>query len=171
LERKFDEKVNDRMKIAIVTSVLPATIQDHVFQAVNEAMTYHNMIAKVSSWVSNMIAMGGMPMDIGEVEEAKWYCEDNYGEFVVVSAWTQCHSCYGYGHISKDCPNRSKGKGKCKDTYGKAKGNGKENYNNFGNYYGKSNGKDSGKGGFNKGGCKGYQGTCCSCGKVGHKAW
>jgi hypothetical protein len=54
--------------------------------------------------------------------------------------------------------------------FGKAKGKGKENHN-FGGYYGKGKGKDSGKGGFSKGGGKGYQGTCYSCGKVGHKAW
>jgi hypothetical protein len=174
LEREFDEKLNNRMKIAIATSILPVAIQDHVFQTVDEATTFENMMAKVSAWVSNRVAMEGVPMDVGQVEEEEWWGEE--WEVDAVGAWTQCHSCRGYGHLAKDCPS-NKGKGKGKGSYGKGgykgydKGGGKGNYHGKG---GKGFGKDyhdkgGGKGLCGKGG-KGYMGTCFACGKVGHKA-
>jgi hypothetical protein len=176
LEREFDEKLNNRMKIAIATSILPVAIQDHVFQTVDDATTFENMMAKISAWVSNRVAMQGVPMDVGQVEEEEWWSEE--WEVGAVGAWTQCHACRGYGHLAKDCPN-NKGKGKGKDQYGKGgfkgndKGGGKGNYYGKGNNYGKGGkgfDKGGGKGNFNGKGGKGYLGTCFACGKVGHKA-
>jgi hypothetical protein len=180
LEKEFDEKVGERMKIAILTSMLPTSIQDHVFQTVCDSTTFDGLVAKVNAWVSNKVAMEGTPMDIGQIDdEERWWAEE--WDVDAVGAWTQCHGCRGYGHISRDCPYR-KGKGKGNDKgYGKGggyfKGGGKSNdkgYGKGGGYFkgkgydyskggGKSNDKGNGKG-------KGYQGTCWTCGTVGHKS-
>jgi hypothetical protein len=178
LEREFDEKLNNRMKIAIATSILPVVIQDHVFQTVDDSTTFENMMAKVSAWVSNRVAMEGVPMDVGQVENEEWWSEE--WEVDAVGAWTQCHNCRGYGHLAKDCPSK-KGKGKGHDkgsgkgySYGKGgKGFGKDFHDKGGfKGYDKGGGKgySYGKGnGYGKGG-KGYLGTCFACGRVGHKA-
>jgi hypothetical protein len=180
LEKEFDEKLGERMRIAILTSMLPTSIQDHVFQTVSDSTTFDALVAKVSAWVSNKVAMEGTPMDIGEVGEQEWEEED----VAAVSAWTRCNNCSGYGHIARECPSKGgKGngnKGTGKGDYGKGigyKGGGKGDYGKNGGYkgYGKGDyGKNGGYKGYGKGepkgGGKGYQGTCYNCGKVGHKA-
>ena len=91
---------------------------------------------------------------------------------MVVSAWTKCHRCEGYGHLSRDCGTPAKGKGK--DGKGGQKGNGKGGHQYQQQQYQhhhKGEGKGGTKGGKgSKGGGKGYQGTCWRCGQVGHKA-
>jgi hypothetical protein len=187
MEKEFDEKLGERMNIAILTAMMPPHIQDHIFQTVNDSIDFDTMVGKISSWVANRVAMeGGVPMDVGEVGE-KWdwggYEEEEeygYGGVAAVSAWTRCNACSGYGHIARDCPSKGKGKGK----EGNYKGNGK-GYSD----YAKGKGKDGGKGDFGKNGGgkgysdyakgkgkdgskgfgKGYQGTCWKCGVVGHK--
>jgi hypothetical protein len=178
LEREYEETVGEKMKIAIVTAMLPVHIQDYVFQTVDPKMDFETLLTKIGAWVSNRVAMeGGVPMDVGEVED-QWYDEEGYyDEVAAVSAWTQCHSCHGYGHLWRDCPKKSKGKGKGKDSFGKGayhyKGDGKaKSKGKDGGYY-KGDGKGKGKDGSHykgDGKGKGYQGTCWRCGVVGHKA-
>jgi hypothetical protein len=189
LERELDDKLNNHMKIAIATSILLMTIQDHVFQTVDDDTTHENVMAKVNTWVSNRVAMEGVPMDVGQVnEEAGDWWNDEW-DVDAVAAWTQCHGCRGYGHVARDCPFR-KGKGKGDKGGGKGiynKGGGKGIYNKGGGkgIYNKGGGKSDynkgkGKDWFGKGGGKndyagkgkgGYQGVCWSCNRVGHKAW
>jgi hypothetical protein len=180
LEKEFGETIGENMKIAIITAMLPTNVQDYVFQTVSADTDFDSIMAKILVWVSNRVAMEGVPMDVGEVGD-DWWSED--WEVDAVGAWTKCHSCEGYGHIARDCPHK-KGKGKGKDHhYGKGygykgydKGHGK-GYSSKGHEKGYSYDKGYGKGysskGYDKGGGKsgkGYQGTCWKCGVVGHKA-
>ena len=75
-----------------------------------------------------------------------------------------CHRCGGCGHMTR--PGKSKGKGRDFGGYGGFKGKGKGVA---------KGGGDKGFGGLRKGGDmkghgKGCQGTCWTCGAVGHKS-
>ena len=96
-------------------------------------------------------------MDIGRVgwHDDHDHDHDDY-EISAIGQHTQCYSCGGWEHMSRECPSEKKGKGKGKD-FGKG-----------GKDYGKGC-RDSGKRGKDSG--KGYQGACFNCGKVSHKAW
>jgi hypothetical protein len=80
------------------------------------------------------------------------------------------------GHLSRDCPNKGKGKGKGHKGENRPNGGkgpkgpkGKGFQKGFGNP-GKSKGKGKFKGSWNPDNGKGgFQGICYNCGKVGHK--
>ena len=92
----------------------------------------------------------------------------------------KCYNCGGIGHPARLCPTKGQGKGKGNgkgESFGKGgpKGGGKGGgaYHPANQTY---NPKGMGKGGApfgnqaTKGGGKGYQGTCWTCGMVGHKS-
>ena len=95
-------------------------------------------------------------MDVGRVDG-----EDSTFEFGVdaIGNNSQCYNCGSWGHASRECPSDRGVKGG--KTKGKVKGLDKG--------VGKG-GKGGGDGG-TQGKGKGYQGTCCTCGKDRHKAW
>ena len=68
-----EEPVKNDMKIAIMTSILPAVIQDFVYQYVDNKTKYADISEKVKAWVGNRVAMASepIPMDIGEVGWAR----------------------------------------------------------------------------------------------------
>ena len=72
LESQLGEKVSDKMKIAIMTSMLPPVIQDFVYQNVTRDMLFENLLEKIGVWVGNRVAMneGVTPMDI-EVQSVR----------------------------------------------------------------------------------------------------
>ena len=172
LERQFGEKVCDKMKIAIMTSMLPPIIQDFVYQNVTRDMLFENLLEKIGVWVGKSCRHERRvtPMDAGEVG----WSDDNESEEHVgaVGAWSRCGRCDGWEHFARDCPCKGKGKWDFGKFGGKGKHNG--NSNSKGGYKGdgKNNQyKGDGKGGKGqKVGGKGYQGTCWRCGMVGHKA-
>ena len=190
LATQFGEKLSDRMKMGILTSIMPIAIQDYIYTHVEKNTGYEDLKEKVRSMVSNKVSagMGPAPMDIGDVKgQADGWgneYEDQYAgehEVDVVYGDYWCRNCGGHGHFARECPSKGKGKGKGGDkgkgkgftkggaptgdgwgTKGERKGFGKAPYG----YGAKGQGQvqtDKGKG-------KGYQGTCWSCGKVGHKA-
>ena len=171
LEAEFGERLSDGMRIAIATSMLPHVIQDYVYTNIDENSRYTLMAEKVRSWVGNKVAMmqGPTPMDVGEVGGDWGHAEDEWPETDVqgVGASSQCHRCGGWGHFARDCATEkgtynTKGKGQPK---GKGKGKGEKG--GKGGAGGKGGGQKGGKGGA---GGKGYQGTCWTCGVVGHKS-
>ena len=85
LQDEFEEKLTEKMQIAILTGMMPASIQDYIYTTAGDDTSYRTMVDKVRSWVRNKVAMygnGPAPMDIGEVEqewcEAEW--DDGDGE-------------------------------------------------------------------------------------------
>ena len=69
LESQFGEKVGDKMKIAIMTSMLPPVIQDFVYQNVTRDMLFDNLLEKIGVWVRNRVAMneGSRPWTSGRL--------------------------------------------------------------------------------------------------------
>jgi hypothetical protein len=56
------------------------------------------------------------PMDVGEIwADGNDYDDDE--DVGAVGAHVRCHKCEGWGHMSRECPTQSKGKGKGKSTY------------------------------------------------------
>ena len=185
LENQFGEIIGEKMKVAIMTNMLPSSLQDYIYTHIDIKTTYDELKEKLRAMVANKVAtnMGPAPMDIGNVgrqergeedwrgqEEEQGYYEEEQ-QVDAVSGHLQCRTCQGYGHFARECPSRPAGKG----DKGKGKG--------FVNFKGGKGGKGKGGGygynpgkGFqnnnfgNKGKGKGYQGMCFRCGKVGHKA-
>ena len=150
------------MKTAIVTGMMPASIQDFVYTNVDDTTRYQAVVDKLRSWAGNKLAMmsGPVPMDVGEVHGEQWAAETEDWEGMdvqAVGAGTQCHRCGGWGHMARECPTsqgKSKGKGKDYGGYVGSKGKGK----------GMAKGGGGGKGCDIKGKGKGYQGTCWTLG-------
>ena len=165
LEAEFGEKLSSTMKVAVVTGMMPNSIQDYVYTNVDENTQYSAVIGRIRSWAENKVAMmsGPTPMDVGEVQGESW--DENGGdwedtEIQAVGPNTQCHRCGGWGHMARECA-----------TYpGKAKGKGKDSNKGKGKGFAKGGKGAAGKGGEFKGKGKGYQGTCWTCGNVGHKS-
>lgn len=160
LTKEFNEKVSDNMKIAILTSMLPPSIQDYVYTTLDHEIPYEDFATKIRAVVGNKVSMmcKPTPMEIGYAAQDDQQTEhyDESGEDVqAVSASTQCHSCAGWGHFARECPSVA---------HGTAKGSGKNE--NKGKGKGKAGGKGSAKGG----GKGTFKGTCYSCGKIGHRA-
>jgi hypothetical protein len=145
LERQFEETVGPKMKIAIMTGMMPQAIQDFIYQNVTADTTFEGLMDKIKVWISNRVAMDGVPMDIGSMENKEWrdefYQESNEEEEIYAmgkgakgGGKGPCHTCGETGHYSRECPK------------GKARGKG----------------KDGMKGGF--------KGECWNCGEHGHSA-
>jgi len=165
LKKDFNEEFSDTVKVGIVTAMMPASVQELVYQSIGAKVKYDDVIQKIRAVISNKVAMmegsGPAPMDVGEV----WYQggpedeEPTEEEVGAVSANTQCHGCGGWGHLMRECPTVLNAKG----TKGKGKGKGQ--------YYETSKGSKGGQKGIAKGGAKGYfKGACYNCGKAGHRA-
>ena len=95
MERDHGEKFLDPMKMAIMTSICPASIQDVIYQKVDTVKTYIGMKMSVLTLVRNRVAMmggGAVPMEIGEVFE-DWGYDEAIDVDLVDKASVQCHSC------------------------------------------------------------------------------
>jgi hypothetical protein len=175
LATECGQTLSETMQIAILTGMMPASIQDFVYMNVDETTKYKAIVDRVRAWVGNKVAMlsGPTPMEIGQVEDYWWDEQEDWenSDVQAVGANTQCYRCQGWGHLGRECPSfgdKGKAKGKGKDGM---KGKGKGMYGGGGK--GGKGGMDykgGGKGDKGKGKGKGYQGTCWSCGVVGHKS-
>ena len=67
LETQFQEKLSNRLKIAVFTGMMPTVVQDYVYSIVEEGTLYETVKEKVRSSVANKVArnMGPAPMDVG----------------------------------------------------------------------------------------------------------
>ena len=100
LEMEFGEKLSSTMKVAVVTGMMPISMQDYIYTNVDEKTQYSAVIAKIWSWAENKVAMmsGPTPMDVGEVQGDYWTEDSGEWEDVEMQAVgpkTQCRRCGG----------------------------------------------------------------------------
>ena len=175
LESEFGESLTSTMKIAIVTGMMPTSIQDDVYTNVDWQTEYPAVVARIKIWAENKAAMmnGPVPMEISEVQWEEYNDEWEDAEVQAVGPNAQCHRCSGWRHMARDCATEPKCKGKSLDYKGEkahdylSKGKGYENKGKGFDIKGKGKSR---KGDDHKGKGRGYQGVCWNCGKVGHKA-
>jgi hypothetical protein len=172
LSREFNENFSNVVRIGILTTIVPAEIADQIYLTVDVNSTYAAVSAKIRAVVSAKVSMMGdkaVPMDCSQVMSqqqtyfengSEHYSGNEEDEVGAVGAHIQCHTCSGWGHLSRECPSKGKGKGKKAGDFNKGyKGS-------FQKGDGKTGTKGKGKGFAGKG----YQGNCFKCGMIGHKA-
>ena len=111
MEAEYGEKVSNGMKMAILTSMMPANVQDIIFQQSNDQTKYKDMRDKVVALVMNRVTMQEtpVPMDIGNAQMEDF---DDQLDVDYAAKDIQCRRCDGWGHFARDCPSDPrKGKG------------------------------------------------------------
>ena len=95
LESEFGESLTSTMKIAIVTGMMPTSIQDYVYTNVDGQTEYPAVVARIRTWAENKAAMmnGPVPMEVGEVQWELYNDEWEDAEVQAVGPNTQCHRC------------------------------------------------------------------------------
>ena len=68
LERDFDERVSARMRMAILTNMLPPSLQDWVYQQGDVISDYTGMLERLRALVKNRLSLASHKL-VGEVEE------------------------------------------------------------------------------------------------------
>ena len=159
LSKEFNEQVSNNMKVAIVTSMLPPSIQDNVYTSVDCEVSYEVFISKIWAVVGNKVAMmtKPTPRDIG------------------TQPWTMSEETAAKMTFKQLLPTPDVTIAMVGDIFpasalpsamglprGGARGNAKS----------KGKGKGGGKAGVK--GCCGrgvaFKGSCFACGKTGHRA-
>ena len=161
LTRDFKEDISDKMKAAILLSMLPSDLQHALIQQADKFGDYKSTKDRISTIVEAKLALkspDAMDCDVVHKSsdptrpEGDYHGEMYAGDIDAVSGkgGVFCYRCGGQGHIAAKCATPAPVKGKGKDGGGKG-------------------GKSGGKGANNKGKGKGeWQGFCSYCGKRGH---
>ena len=175
LKAEHDIDVDDKIKVALLTVMIPSELQDHVFQWAQGELNFKEIKDKILTLAMNRASLAApMPMEVDKVWAEEWpsqtyqdreqhEVEDNQDQVEVDYVGEACRRCGGLGHYARECPT-PKGKGKG-DVKGKGKGKGKGKWDEY-NQYGY---KGKGKGLWTPGG-KGFAGECWVCGEKGHRA-
>jgi hypothetical protein len=147
LYNRHREELSDQMKLAILINMMPREYQDVGMQmSIGRKLKYEELRDHILGLANQKAQLSRpVPMDTNAVDLQPDYEGEEYGnewEVDAVSWNTQCHACWGYGHLARDCPmDRNKiGKGE-KGEKGKGKGM-------WGGKGGKGDWKGKGKGDF-----------------------
>ena len=161
LSRDFSEKLSDKMKAAILISMLPSDLQHALIQQADKFVDFKSTKDRVATLVEAKLALKSPDaMECDAIHRSNCHAvADDSGietydldvDAVNGKGGVFCYRCGGQGHIAAKCatPAPAKG-GKGKDGGGKG-------------------GKPGGKGPNPKGKGKGdWSGFCSYCGKKGH---
>lgn len=138
LERDYQEKVSERMRIGILISMVPDDLQEMLLQQEEHFTEYRVAREKVMTLVdTRMMLKDPNAMDAYITDEGGWNVYDeNSGHEVYFSmdavgkGTAQCYRCIGFRHMAAQCATpKGMGKGGGKDSWkggAKSKGKGKD---------------------------------------------
>ena len=176
LEVEHDIEIDEKIKLALLTSMIPNELQDYVFQWSDGKAGFKEITDKIMALALNRASMSKpTPMEVDQVRDA--WSDEYYQKDEWLEVWDQsdekdvvevdyvgekCLRCGGMGHYARECPTpKGKGKGKVGKGGGKGRMKGQK---------GETKGKGKGgKGG--KGLAYPFNGQCWICGQQGHRSW
>ena len=118
LKRRYQEDINDQIRLAILMGMLPQEYQDMIVQTSvlkEEKMKYESVRDHVLNLSTQRMQMSRpTPMDIGGLEGEKKGIEDKneqeegYGgeevwDLDAINKNIKCYACQGFGHYVRDC--------------------------------------------------------------------
>ena len=111
LEKGFQERLSDRMKIALMLAMIPGDLQDMMYQQAENMKSYPDARARLKGIIQNRIVRNSpVPMEVGKVgQEDSFRYADEVNYMTKGKGKARCHSCGLPGHFARECP---KGKGK-----------------------------------------------------------
>ena len=137
LQSQYGEKIEGRLRMAIVLSMLPKEFQDMVLQTHSgmKEVTYGEVRDYVVSVAQQKAQMRKpMPLEVGAMDTYMYCqpCEDGgywYNGWepdldVVDRSGIKCYAYGQMGHMARNCVQKGKGKGKDGDAWGKGKDGG-----------------------------------------------
>ena len=110
LERDFEERISPKMKKTILTNMVPASLQDFIYQQGDAMTDFAGMIEMLRALVKNRLSLASHKL-VGEVEEHHHHEGEEWEDIDAVGASVQCHKCQGWGHLARDCPSKGQGQG------------------------------------------------------------
>jgi hypothetical protein len=176
LDAEHNIELDEKIKLALLTSMMPNEFQDYVFQWSDGKADFKEIKDKIMALALNRASMSKpTPMEVDQVRKDwaddyrqtdEWLESgsqaDEKDEVEVDYVGEKCLRCGGMGHYARECPT-PKGKGKGKGWKGGGKGQMKGQ---------KGEAKGKGKGGKGgKGGAYQFGGQCWTCGQPGHRSW
>ena len=141
LKAEHDIDLDEKIKVALMTSFLPSDLQDYVFQWTDGKLGFGELRDRILSLAVNRASMSKpVPMEVDRVQADCWQ-DDHYGceghdwakgweeegeeEVEIGYDGESCRRCGGMGHYARECPTQ---KGKGKGDWGKANGKGKSGW-------------------------------------------
>ena len=122
--------LDDSMRVALLTSMLPPDFQDCVFQWTDQDQGYETLKDNIVALAMNRTSLTRVrPMEVDRIAAATEggssavdESEEDEGELCVDYVGEACHRCGGWGHYARECATQAgKGKGKQGGKHGKGK--------------------------------------------------